>query len=687
MSSLAIQTVLAVIKVLVTVYDVITLPIYIIIQRPWIYWQKKQVRFAKPIIEGDPSSPYKRPPTPEPESLRGLQTLDEVARKAIRSYPKQPVLGTRPVLGRTEEVQPNGKVFQKYEEADRKIDLIARGLLAVGARPHEYLAILAETRVEWMLTAQACFRTNVPLVTMYTTLSNDAIVSAVNETEVTHMVTSSDLLPRVLSVADKMPSLTHIVYMVGTDTENFKPPATRLKVIPFSSLDQLGADYKLPESAPTADDVAIVMFTSGSLGKPKGVMATHKNLIASMSGFGTVAESFKAHAHDDTYIAYLPLAHMLELSAESILFGAGARIGYSSPLTLTDKSSALAKGCRGDITLLQPTLIACVPLILERVRQGVSEVAASRGPFFKAVFDYAVYYKNFWLDLGFATPLLDLLIFRRVSRLLGGKLKFMACGSAPLSNQTRRFVRACVCCQIVEGYGCTETSGAATIMDANDTNQGHVGAPLPGCYIRLIDWAEGNYRVTDKPNPRGEIVVGGPCVSKGYFKNDELTREFYREGRRREVFPDGTLKIIDRKKDLIKLQFGEYISLGHIESILKTCPLVDNVFAYGDSLRTYLVALVAPNLQQLQRLARDLGKKESATLQELCDDAQVSKAASESILSHATANGLQKSEVPRKVKLCPEPWSTDSGLVTATYKIRRKPLQTFYQRNIDALYG
>ncbi|KAH9375908.1 hypothetical protein HPB48_012548 [Haemaphysalis longicornis] len=704
--SLGVEVVLGVLKVLVTAYDVITLPVYVVVQRPWVNWKWKKVCFAKPAIEGDPSSPYKRPPLSPPESLKGIQTLDQIARRSIQLYPDQPALGTRPVLGRTEEPQPNGKVFQKvvlgeyewmtYEEVDRKVDLIVQGLLSIDAKPGNYLAILAETRAEWFLTAQACFRTNIPLVTMYATLSNDAIVSAVNETEVTHLVTSSELLPRVLSVAEKMPSLTHIVYMEAKDSKPLALPKQKPEVIPFSKLEERGRDHESQVTAPTPDDVAIVMFTSGSLGKPKGVMCTHRNLIAAINGFGTVFERFGVRTCEDTYIAYLPLAHMLELAAETLILGAGARIGYSSPLSLTDKSTALAKGCPGDITLLKPTLVACVPLIVDRIRQGVSEAAASKGPFFRALFNYAVNYKNFWLDLGFGTPLLDVLIFNRVNRLLGGKLKLMACGSAPLSSQTRRFVQACLGCKIVEGYGLTETSGAGTIMDVEDKSEGRVGSPLPGTYIRLIDWPEGNYRTSDKPNPRGEIVVGGVSISKGYFKNEELTKECYREeggvrwfytGDIGEIFPDGTLKIIDRKKDLIKLQYGEYISLGHVESILKTCPLVDNVFTYGDSLRTYLVALVAPNLQHLQLLARDLGKKESATLQELCDDPQLTHTVAESIMSHAAANGLHKTEVPRKVKLCAEQWNPDSGLVTATFKIRRKPLQNFYQRDIDALYG
>ncbi|XP_037274247.2 fatty acid CoA ligase Acsl3 [Rhipicephalus microplus] len=710
MPAFAIEAVMGFIKVMGTVYDVITLPVYVVLQKPWVYWKRKRMCFAKPIIEGDPSSPYRLLDNSELQSLKGVQTLDEVARRAIRAYPKRPAMGTRRILGRTEEKQPNGKVFKKlvlgdyewwtYEEMDRKIDLTARGLLSIGARPRQYLAILAETRAEWMLTAQACFRTNIPLVTLYATLSNDDIVSAVNLTEVTHLVTSSDLLTRVLSVVEKMPTLTHIVYM---ENANAKPPAPLQngpQVIPFSSLEERGVDHEQEQCSPSPDDVAIVMFTSGSSGTPKGVMASHRNLISSMNGFGVVCSKFGAYTCNDVYLAYLPLAHMLELAAETLLIGAGARIGYSSPFTITDNASAVAKGCRGDVTLLQPTVFACVPLIVDRLRKGVNEVAAAKGPFFKALFDYAVQYKNFWLDLGFDTPILNQLVFKHVRLLLGPNLKVLACGSAPLSRHTRRFVRACMGGRVIEGYGLTETSGAASIMNAEDVSADRVGAPLPGCYLRLVDWEEGNYRTSDTPNPRGEIVVGGPCVTKGYYKNEELTKESFREeggvrwfytGDIGEIFPDGTLKIVDRKKDLVKLQFGEYISLGRVESVLKTCTLVDNLFVYGNSLHTYLVAVVAPNLKQLQRIARRLGRDEdfvaNATVKDLCQDAEVTKAAEEAILEYARGSGLLKTEVPGKVKLCVEEWKPDTGLVTATYKIRRKPLQVFYQRDIDAMYG
>ncbi|XP_037499504.1 fatty acid CoA ligase Acsl3 [Rhipicephalus sanguineus] len=470
------------------------------------------------------------------------------------------------------------------------------------------------------------------------------------------------------------------------------------QTIPFSSLERLGADIGEDNDAPNPDDVAVVMFTSTSLGAPKGLVATHKNIIAAINGLGVVRKQYCAE--DDTYIAYLPLARVFELVLELLVFGTGTPIGYSSALTLTDASTGLAKDFRGDATLLRPTQMAAVPIIIDRICKSISGAVASKGVLFKELFDYAVQYKNFWYDHGFNTPLLNHFIFNDVRRVLGSRLRVLVCGSAPLSPRTRRFARACLCCHVVEAYGTTETCAVGTVSDIDDTSVGRVGAPVPGSYIRLVDWHEGSYFVSDKPNPRGEIVVGGPCVAQGYLNRKLLTRTAFRyetgvrwfyTGDVGEIFPDGTLKIIDRKnKETVKLQCGENASLVHAETVLRMCPLVDNVLVHGSSMDAYLVALVVPNNDQLQSLARRIywvaGK--ALTLKELCEDRDVIRAASELIRTFARESGeLQKSEVPVKVKLCADEWQPDTGLVTAIFETRRKALEDFYERDIKALYA
>jgi long-chain acyl-CoA synthetase len=249
--------------------------------------------------------------------------------------------------------------------------------------------------------------------------------------------------------------------------------------------------------------------------------------------------------------------------------------------------------------------------------------------------------------------------------------------------------------ELLRGYGLTETSASATLMDLNDLSAGRVGAPLAGVQIKLIDWVEGGYRVTDKPNPRGEIVVGGMNITAGYYKNDSMTKECYinEDGLRwfytgdiGEVSADGSFKIIDRKKDLVKLQFGEHVSLGKVEALLTSCPYVDNICVYGDSLQAYLIALVVPNAKALQTLAQQLSKQNLTTAQ-LCNDKEIISAITKAIQEHARKSKLHKMEIPAKIKLCGEKWSPDSGLLTAALKLRRKNIQEYYQTDINRMYG
>lgn len=693
------------VKVLVTAYDLVTLPVYFILQRPWDYWRRKTMIFAKAAIDKDPTSPFVRVTSSGAESLDGIQTMDELTRKAVHKFGDRPCFGTREVLGESEEKQKDGKIFKKlvlgdyqwltYTEVDKKIDLIGKGLMSHGVRPRQNVVILAETRLEWMLAAQACLRINIPVVTLYATLGEDGIIHGINETEATHLITSYDLMPRIAKILHKIPSLTHIIYMESPVSKVPVVAPEGVRVIPFSKLEESGktADTELRGETPTRDDIAIIMYTSGSTGIPKGVMITHGNIVTTARGFSVICKGIGNE--EDAYIAYLPLAHVLELAAECLSFALGAKIGYSSPLTLTDKSTGVQQGCQGDATLLKPTIMVSVPLILDRVRKSITEVAVAKGPFFSRLFEYLIAYKSFWLRMGFNTPVLNRLVFNKMRALLGGQLKVIATGSAPLSADTHEFIQACLECFVVQGYGLTETAAGATIMDLEDVSFGRVGAPLVSCYIKLVDWDEANYHVADKPNPRGEILVGGPCVTKGYYKNEPLTNECYREedgirwfytGDIGEMFPDGTVKIIDRKKDLVKLQYGEYISLGKVETELKTCPLVDNLCVYGSSFHTYLIALVAPNPKQLKLIASQLGK-EHLPFNTLCEDKEVIKAASDIIVSHARKANLQKTEIPLKVKLCSEDWQPDTGLVTAAYKIRRKNIQLFYQLQIDQMYN
>jgi len=240
--------------------------------------------------------------------------------------------------------------------------------------------------------------------------------------------------------------------------------------------------------------------------------------------------------------------------------------------------------------------------------------------------------------------------------------RLLLSGGAPLSPATHDYVRNALSLPLVQGYGLTESCACGTIMDKDEMSTGRAGPPLQGVKIRLVNWEDGGYRVTDRPRPRGELVIGGGNVAHGYFKMPDKTREdFYtdEEGRRwfktgdiGEAHPDGTFRIVDRKKDLVKLQFGEYVSLGKVEAILKTCPLVENICIYGESSQSFCVALLVPDRNKLVNMAEKMAivstelAESDGGFERLCGRRDLSQALLREICQHGRKAGLERFELP-----------------------------------------
>uniref|UniRef100_A0A8C4H1V1 long-chain-fatty-acid--CoA ligase n=1 Tax=Dicentrarchus labrax TaxID=13489 RepID=A0A8C4H1V1_DICLA len=636
----------------------------------------------------------------------GVDTLDKMFEYAATKFPHRDCLGTREVICEEDERQSNGKVFKKvvlgeyrwlsYKEVLTAASQLGSGLASLGQRPKNNIAMFCETRAEWIIAAQACFMYNFRLVTLYSTLGGPAIAHGLNETQVTHVITSRELLEtRLKAILIEVPRLQHIIVVDNTPTS--WPGFPRgISVHNMAAVEKLGAK---PENGklcgivcPLPSDIAVIMYTSGSTGIPKGVMISHSNIIAGITG---MAERIPNLCEEDTYIGYLPLAHVLELSAELVCVSHGCRIGYSSPQTLADQSTKIKKGSKGDTSVLQPTLMAAVPEIMDRIYKNVMTKVEEMNCVQRTLFILAYNYKLEQLAKGYSTPLCDKLVFKKVRSLLGGQTRVLLSGGAPLSAATQRFMNVCFCCPVGQGYGLTETCGAGTISELWDYSTGRVGGPLVCCEIKLKDWVEGGYRSTDKPHPRGEILVGGPNVTMGYYKNeaknhedflvDENGQRWFCTGDIGEFQEDGCLKIIDRKKDLVKLQAGEYVSLGKVEAMLKNCSLVDNICAYANSDETYVIGFVVPNQKQLLTLADQYGIRGS--LEDLCNNKAMEELVLKIITEAALAAQLERFEMPRKIRLSPDPWTPETGLVTDAFKLKRKELKTHYQDDIERMYG
>jgi len=249
---------------------------------------------------------------------------------------------------------------------------------------------------------------------------------------------------------------------------------------------------------------------------------------------------------------------------------------------------------------------------------------------------------------------------------------------------------------VLQGFGLTETCAAATLGHPDDRSYGRVGPPVPSCEIKLRDVPDMNYLHTDKPNPRGEILVRGGPVTKGYYKLEDKTAEsFIEDGDGKGAWfmtgdigawhPDGTLQIIDRKKDLVKMVQGEYIALGRLEAIYGGSPYVANICVYADSLQDAPLAAVLPNEKALEELGKTKGVQGN-DLKTLCESKEVIAEVQKSLDVLAKQNNLHRFEYLKAIILCPEEWTPANGLLTEAMKLKRKPLTDKYKNQFDELY-
>jgi len=678
----------------------------------------------------DPNSPYRSTLTPDLIRLDNPDNnlYNEFA-AAAKKYWYNQTLGVREVLSIDDEVQPNGKVFKKlslgnykwttYETALKRVDNFSNGLLNLGLKSDQNIVLFAETRPEWLISALACFRIKVPIVTLYSTLGIEALTFGINQTATSFLITSGEQLPKLIKIIDKIPTVTHLIVITDKFTQKnlleFKNTvASRMRVFTVEEVEQFGIESEVIDTytRPKANDLAVIMYTSGSTGNPKGVMISHGNLLTSLKALikrlGTL--KIDGYIRRDCYVAYLPLAHVLELSAEIGCMINGVKIAFSSPQTISDTSTAIKRGQKGDLRVLKPTIMAAVPVVLERLSKTVIEKISKTSWFtqllFKMFYDYKlISYRN-----GRSTRLLDRILFKRISRaVVGGKLRLMLSGGALLSKEVQEFCQVCLC-PVMQAYGLTETCAGGTSQLPNQTETNIVGSVVPSCEIRLVDWTEGGYRNTDTPNPRGEIYIGGDNVAMGYYNLPDKTAEDFKTINGIRYFAtgdigemvNGNLKIIDRKKDLVKLSGGEYVSLNKVETSIKLLSFVDNCCVVADGLKANCVCLISPNHKKISELLAE-NKDNQVDLEKINElsnindkaielhrilekNTKITDALTKELSTHCLKQGLQRFEIPTKIKYVPEIWLPDTGLVTDSLKLKRKAIENYYSNEIVALY-
>lgn len=418
----------------------------------------------------------------------GCTTIPQLMRATFERYGSSPALGTRSLIktvAKEVTVTVDGKAvtkthqipwmtdynFNTFTELGQQISDFGAGLTRGTQTPLEFgahISIFAGTRPEWQVSAQAAFEQGLVVVTVYPSLGPEALSYSLNQTEASHLICQASLMDIVARSAGSLkPSLRCIIYMdtlTPTQVQEYQKKLGR-EVLAWSDVLARGREINASDSssssssaskkpqrrAPQPKDLAVVMYTSGSTGQPKGVMMSHANVVAAISGIGKVVpDQIDAN---DVYIGYLPLAHVLELTAEMTVLSFGGSIGYSSPLTLRDDGVCDAEGKpAGDLGKLRPTLMAAVPLILDRLRAGVQD-QVHKGPLLKRLLFKAAYYikKRRYLA-GKPSPILDKIVFSKVAARFGGRVRYLLSGECACHRFSDLFLLAiCVtqvaCCQ------------------------------------------------------------------------------------------------------------------------------------------------------------------------------------------------------------------------------------------------
>ncbi|KAM4836660.1 long-chain-fatty-acid--CoA ligase 1 isoform 2-T3 [Thomomys bottae] len=588
-----------------------------------------------------------------------------------------------PCLGSRKPDQPYE--WLSYKQVAEMSECIGSALIQKGfkASSDQFIGIFSQNRPEWVITELACFTYSMVVVPLYDTLGAEAITYIVNKAELSVIFADKPDKARLLldSVENKLtPGLKVIVVMdsYGSDLVE-RGKKCGVEIISMRAMEDLGRANKRKPKLPTPEDLAIICFTSGTTGNPKGALITHRNVVSDCSAFVKATEGAFIPSTDDVLISFLPLAHMFEAVVECVMLCHGARIGFfqGDIRLLMD-----------DLKVLQPTVFPVVPRLLNRMFDRIFSQANTTLK--RWLLDFAFKRKEAELRSGIIrnNSLWDKLIFHKIQSSMGGKVRLMVTGAAPVSATVLTFLRAALGCQFYEGYGQTECTAGCCLSMPGDWTAGHVGAPMPCSIIKLVDVEEMNYMAA---KGEGEICVKGPNVFKGYLKDPGKTAEaldkdgWLHTGDIGKWLPNGTLKIIDRKKHIFKLAQGEYIAPEKIENIYMRSEPVAQVFVHGESLQAFLVAIVVPDVEVLSSWARKKGYEGS--FEALCRNKDVKKAILEDLVRLGKESGLKPFEQVKGIALHTELFSVDNGLLTPTMKAKRPELRNYFRSQIDELYS
>jgi long-chain acyl-CoA synthetase len=585
---------------------------------------------------------------------RSFTTLLELVQFSVEDFGPRELFGTKQADGTWK--------WLNYSEFGQQVDAARAGLAALGVSKGDRVAMVSDNRVEWAVMAFATYGLGACFVPMYEAQKSEEWEFILDDCQAKVAVGATEAIyTQLKAIASTQTQLQHVV---GLSLDHSNEDSYQHVLNSGRSAPVAPADVK-------PSDLASFIYTSGTTGAPKGVKLSHANLSQNVQRAGDRFEFTK----DDRSLAFLPWAHVFGIVAELCTF-----LHFGCAMAINDEVPQLLN----NLPQVRPTVLVAVPRIFNRIYDGVNKQMTEKPALIQALFRSGVRAatkKNSGERLGFfegiSLSLADKLIFSKVRMKFGGRLRFVVSGSAALNPRVAEFIDA-LGIEVYEGYGLTETSPVVSVNYKGHRKIGSIGKVIEGVTVRIDTSATGDSK-------SGEIIVSGHNVMQGYHnREEENSKAFCEDGSFRTgdmgyIDEDGFIFITGRIKEQYKLETGKYVVPSPLEEDLKLSPFVANVMLYGAN-RPYNVALVVPDLPAVEKWAAAQGLA--------LGDVTKSKEVNDLLLAELQkfGRGFKSYEVPRKLTLTTEDFTTENNMLTPSLKLKRRNVLERYEKTLEALY-